>query len=146
MSKTVYFLQIKEEIPIAFTTQRAVMLYLDGYIKAAMEADGQWAQGICMGSTSDLTQGDKDYTGSAGGPHSLFAHLWESYAKDGILNAYFTAKTEHHGNRQCSPHGGMYSEMMWTKPGAPFSLTEVVLLNRNEAQWFKDFGTRSDFL
>lgn len=145
MSKTVYFLQIKEERPIAFTSQRAVVLYLDGYIKAAIEADGQWAKGICMGSTTELTQSDKDYTGSSGGPYSLFDWAWD-YAKDGRLEAYFIAKTEHHGNRQCSPHGGMYSEMMWTKPGAPFSLTEVVLLNRNEAQWFKDFGKSSDFL
>lgn len=141
MSKTIYLLQIKDGRPIAFTTQRTVVLYLDGFIKAAMETDEQWVRGICMGAAND-----KEYTGAAGGPFSLFAHLWDSYAKDGRLEAYFMAKTEHHGNRQCSPHGGMYSEMMWTKPGAPFSLTEVVLLNRNEAQWFKDFGTSSDFL
>lgn len=145
MSKAIYLLRIEGESPVSFTTQRAVALYLDGYIKEAMKADEQWERGICMGGSSGpvATQHEWD-TGAAGGPYSLWGHLWATYAKEGCLNAYFMAKTEHYGDRQCSPHGGMYSEMMWTKPGTPFSIEVIFLLTRNDAQWFRDHGTSSD--
>lgn len=143
MSKAVYLLQIEGESPVSFTTQRAVTLYLDGYIKKAMMNDNQWERGLCMGGSKEGPQHEWG-TGAASGPFSLWGHLWDSYAKDGRLDAYFITKTEHYGDRQCSPHGGMYSEMMWKKPGRPFSVEVIFLLTRNDAQEFRDHETSSD--
>ena len=143
MSKAVYLLQIEGERPVSFTTERAVVLYLDGYIKEAVKVDEQWERGICMGGSKDEPQHEWN-TGASCGPFSFWQHLWESYARDGRLDAYFMEKTDDYGDRHCSPHGGMYSEMMWTKPGRPFSIEVISLLTRNDAQWFRDHGTSSD--